>query len=338
MGNPAGPAVAPPAIRGSRAGEAAAPGASGGRAGLLVARRAVSGGWAGQAARRGARVAAVPAVGERRVVVAAEPGVAVAAALGVPAPEGAAVAAGRPAGAGRGVAAGDEGLSRAAAAPIVIAIDGPGGVGKSTAARRLARRLGVPFLDTGAMYRAIALRVLERGVDPADRAAVEAVAAAADIALRQGPDGSFAVLLDGAAVEPAIRAPGVGEAASVVAAHPAVRRRLVELQRATARRFGGVLEGRDIGTRVFPETPYKFFLDARPEVRVARRRAELLAAGRQVTAEEVGAELAGRDRRDASRSDSPLTRDPSYTFVDASDIDIDEVVEHLAQLVAAHAP
>jgi cytidylate kinase len=217
--------------------------------------------------------------------------------------------------------------------PIVIAIDGPSGVGKSTAARCLAKRLGVPFLDTGAMYRAIALRVLERGVDPADRAQAEPVAAEADIALRQRPDGSFEVLLDGAPVEPAIRAPHVGEAASAVAAHPAVRRRLVELQRATASRFGGVLEGRDIGTRVFPETPYKFFLDARPDVRAERRRAELLAAGRQVTADEVRAELAARDRRDTSRADSPLTRDASYTFVDASDLCIDEVVERLAAVV-----
>jgi cytidylate kinase len=225
-------------------------------------------------------------------------------------------------------------VSPGAAPPVVIAIDGPSGVGKSTAARLLARRLGVPYLDTGAMYRAIALRVLERGADPADREAVEALAAAADVGLRQRPDGSFEVLLDGAAVEPAIRSPQVGEAASAVAAYPAVRQRLVELQRATARRFGGVLEGRDIGTRVFPETPYKFFLDARPEVRVERRRAELLAAGCPVTAEEVRADLAKRDRRDTSRADSPLTRDASYTFVDASECGIDGVVEYLARAVA----
>lgn len=221
-----------------------------------------------------------------------------------------------------------------AAAPVVIAIDGPSGVGKSTVARCLAGRLGVPYLDTGAMYRAVALRVLERGVDPADRAAVEALAAEADIRLRQREDGSFEVLLDGAAVEPAIRAPRVGEAASTVAAHPGVRRRLVELQRATASRFGGVVEGRDIGTRVFPDAPYKFFLDARPEVRVERRRAELQATGRQVTTEEVAAELACRDRRDTSRADSPLQRDASYVLVDASDLGIGEVVDRLAHTVA----
>ena len=114
----------------------------------------------------------------------------------------------------------------APAAPIVVAIDGPSGVGKSTVARRLARRLGVPFLDTGAMYRAVALRVLASGADPADHDAVAAIAAKTDVALRARPDGSFEVLLDGAPVEPSIRTPEVGEATSTIAAYPEVRRRL----------------------------------------------------------------------------------------------------------------
>jgi CMP/dCMP kinase len=226
-------------------------------------------------------------------------------------------------------------LATAAGAPVVVAIDGPSGVGKSTVARRLARRLGLPFLDTGAMYRAVALRVLERGVDPGDRYAVEALAERTDIGLRQGEDGSFEVLLDGSPVEPRIRTPEVGEATSTIAAHPGVRRRLVELQRQTARRHGGVLEGRDIGTRVVPETPFKFFLDAPAEVRCRRRHQELVAAGRQVTLQQVCEEIASRDRRDSSRADSPLTRDPSYTFVDTSDLGVDEVVERLASRVTA---
>ena len=222
----------------------------------------------------------------------------------------------------------------APAAPIVVAIDGPSGVGKSTVARRLARRLGVPFLDTGAMYRAIALRVLASGADPADRDAVAAIAARTDVALRDRPDGSFEVLLDGAPVEPWIRTPEVGEATSTIAAYPEVRRRLVELQRDAARRSGGVLEGRDIGTRVFPETPHKFFLDARPDVRVRRRHDELTAAGREVTMEQVRDEITRRDRRDTTRADSPLTRDPSYTYIDASDLGIDEVVDRMAAAIA----
>ena len=220
------------------------------------------------------------------------------------------------------------------AAPIVVAIDGPSGVGKSTAARRLAQRLGVPFLDTGAMYRAIALRVLGSGVDPADREAVEALAAKTDVALRARPDGSFEVLLDGSPVEPLIRTPEVGEATSTIAAHPEVRRRLVERQRDTASRHGGVLEGRDIGTRVFPETPHKFFLDARSEVRFRRRHDELAAAGREVSMEQVRDEITRRDRRDSTRADSPLTRDPSYTYIDASSLSIDEVVDFMARAIA----
>lgn len=219
--------------------------------------------------------------------------------------------------------------------PVVVAVDGPSGVGKSTVARGLARRLGLPFLDTGAMYRAMALKVLAAGVDPADRAGVAALAEATDVALAPRPDGSFEVLLDGAPVGDRIRTPQVSEAASAVSAYPEVRRRLVALQRATALRHGGVLEGRDIGTRVVPETPYKFFLDARPEVRFLRRHRELLGAGRQVSYEEVIDEITTRDRRDTTRADSPLTQDASYTLIDASDLPVADVVETMARAIEA---
>jgi len=217
--------------------------------------------------------------------------------------------------------------------PLIVAIDGPSGVGKSTAARRLARRLGVPFLDTGAMYRAIGLKVLESGGDPADRPAVERISEAAEVRLGRREDASFEVLLDGEPVEARIRTPEVGEATSAISAYPEVRRRMVALQRQAAREFGAVLEGRDIGTRVFPDTPHKFFLDARSDIRFQRRYDELTAAGRPVTYEQIAEEITSRDRRDSTREDSPLTRDDSYTFVDTSDSSIDDVVELMARQV-----
>jgi CMP/dCMP kinase len=217
--------------------------------------------------------------------------------------------------------------------PLIVAIDGPSGVGKSTVARRLAKRLGVPFLDTGAMYRSIALKVLRNDVDPTDRTAVEALAAETDLELERREDGSFEVLLDGDSVEPFIRAPEVGEVASTISSHSGVRRRMVALQQEAARHWGGVLEGRDIGTRVFPDTPHKFYLDARMDVRGRRRFEELRVAGRDRSYEEVVDEINRRDQRDRTREDSPLTHDESYILLDTSDLTIEEVVERMAQVV-----
>ncbi len=218
--------------------------------------------------------------------------------------------------------------------PLVVAIDGPSGVGKSTAARGLARRLALPYLNTGAMYRAMALRALQAGVLPDDEEAVVALVGSADLGLDLDPeDGGARVLLEGEPVGERIRSPEVGEVSSRISTYPEVRRRLVSLQQDFARRHGGVLEGRDIGTRVFPETPHKFFLDARQDVRYRRRHDELVAGGSDITYGEVMVEIDRRDQRDAHREESPLTYDETYTLIDTSDLTPDEVVDRMAQSI-----
>lgn len=221
----------------------------------------------------------------------------------------------------------------AAPGPLIVAIDGPSGVGKSTVARRLAGRLGVPYLDTGAMYRALALDLIERGIDPGDRPAAVAAARAADLRVETGDDGVLAVLLDGRPVGDRIRTPEVGEATSRISAYSEVRERMVALQRELGGRLGGVVEGRDIGTTVFPDTPHKFFLVARSEIRHRRRHHQLRAAGREVGFDRVVDEIESRDRRDSARADSPLVRAPDAVEIDTSELTADQVVERMAALV-----
>jgi cytidylate kinase len=219
-------------------------------------------------------------------------------------------------------------------APLVVAIDGAAGTGKSTVARALARELGVPYLDTGSMYRAVALRALELGIPSEDRAAVAAMLPALRLEVRLAGDGHAEVLLDGEPVEARIRSAEVAAATSRLAVHPEVRDRMVQIQRGLARRHGGVIEGRDIGTRVVPETPFKFFLSAAPEVRARRRLGDLRAAGRaDLDQAEVARDLAERDARDASRALSPLVPAPDAVWIDTSALSADEVIAELARRI-----
>lgn len=216
---------------------------------------------------------------------------------------------------------------------LIVAIDGPSGVGKTTTSKLVARELNVPHIDTGAMYRAIGLAARRSGIDVHDAAALERLASHASISFEPGDPPR--VLLEGEDVTSLIRTPEISMAASHVSAAPGVRRILVRLQQELGRRNGGVLEGRDIGTKVFPETPHKFFLTARPEVRAERRRAELEAKGQTVDFDTVLRETEQRDRQDSTRADSPLTWDDTYAVVDTSDLTIEEVVEAIVSRVRA---
>lgn len=208
----------------------------------------------------------------------------------------------------------------------VIAIDGPVGAGKSTVARALAARLGYRYVDTGAMYRSVALEAQRRGVAWEDEAAVAAVARAVRIEFAPGADGQR-VLVDGRDVTEAIRAPRISEGASVVSAYPAVREAMVAQQRRMGEGGGVVMEGRDIGTVVFPDADVKVFLDASLDERARRRYAELRAKGEAVTYAQVREALRERDLRDATRAHSPLTAAPDAVVIDSTALSVDEVVE-----------
>jgi len=211
----------------------------------------------------------------------------------------------------------------------LVAIDGPVGSGKSTVARRVAERLGYLYLDTGAMYRAVGLLATEAGVPLDDEAAVAPVAAAARLRF----DGRGHLYAGERDVSGLIRSLEMGAAASVVSVLPGVRRLLVERQRELGAGADVVMEGRDIGTNVFPGADVKVFLTARPEVRAARRAAELRAEGDDVDVREVLEALMERDRRDSEREVAPLRRAADAAEVDTSELTLDEVVDAVVAIV-----
>lgn len=217
---------------------------------------------------------------------------------------------------------------------MIIAIDGPSGAGKSTLGKMVAKKLGLLYLDTGAMYRAVALAVMRKGVKFSDTAAVADIAENAKIELLGEPD-ALKVYLDGDDVSVDIRTLEIAQAASVVSTISEVRRIMVEHQRAIglSAPVGCVLEGRDIGSVVFPNADIKFFLTAKPEARARRRHTEDQSKGRISTYEQTLAEINERDERDVNRADSPLTIAEDAYVIDTSELDLTEVFEQMLERV-----
>lgn len=219
----------------------------------------------------------------------------------------------------------------------VVAIDGPAGAGKSTVARRLAVRLGYTLVDTGALYRAVALAATERGVAWDDDAGLGALCASITIRLETTADGATRVLLDGRDRSGDIRTPEISRGASAVSARGPVRAALLGMQRDLGAGGGVVLEGRDIGTVVFPDAEVKVFLTATPEERARRRTEELRARGTPADFAETLAEVVARDAQDSSRAIAPLRCADDAVHVDSTGVTADELVERLAGLVAQRA-
>jgi cytidylate kinase len=217
---------------------------------------------------------------------------------------------------------------------LIVAIDGPSGAGKGTVARAVAAELGYRHVDTGAMYRAVAWKALRDGVDLVDEAAVAALGERASFDLEDGR-----VAIDGHDVRAAIRTPEIDKAAAAVARHPAVRRALVARQRGFAAGGGIVMEGRDIGTVVFPDADVKIYLDASPEERARRRAADPAhASSKTAQLAEVATALAERDKSDSTRAASPLVVGADAVVIDTTAMPIEQVIARVLALVADRAP
>ena len=215
---------------------------------------------------------------------------------------------------------------------FILAIDGPAGAGKSTVAKRLAKALGFLYMDTGAMYRALALKVAENDIEPTNSEQVKKILQDTRIELIER-DGENRVYLDGRDVSERIRTPALSQLASKVSTLKAVRDKMVELQRAMGAKGGVVVEGRDIGTVVFPHAEVKIYLDASPEERARRRVEEIKSRGGKATLEETLAETKERDQRDQQRALAPLRKSEDAIVVDSTSMDIDQVVSRIQETI-----
>lgn len=212
-----------------------------------------------------------------------------------------------------------------------IAIDGPAGAGKSTIARAVAKRMGILYVDTGAMYRAMALFMLREGVDPGDESRIDDKCREADITIRYEGDEQV-VYLNGENVNPYLRTEEVGNMASATSARPKVREKMVELQHTLAAQSDCVMDGRDIGTCVLPDAQVKIYLTASSAVRAKRRFDELEKKGQPCDLETIRKDIEERDYRDMHREHSPLCRAKDAILVDSSDMTIEEVIAHILKL------
>ena len=209
---------------------------------------------------------------------------------------------------------------------VNVAIDGPAGAGKSTIAKKVAKTLQYIYVDTGAMFRAMAIHLIRRGTDTSDAAAISRDAQEADITIEYR-DGEQVVLLNGENVTPFLRTEEVGNMASVSSVNPDVRTKMADLQRQLAKKQNVVMDGRDIGTVILPDAQVKIYLTARVEVRGMRRYKELVEKGLDADLEKIEAEIRERDHRDMTRPIAPLKQADDAVFIDSSDMTIDEVTE-----------
>ena len=215
---------------------------------------------------------------------------------------------------------------------MIIAIDGPAGAGKSTIAKKVAKKMGYIYVDTGAMYRAMALFMIKQGIDPCDATSIEEACKIADISIEYR-DGEQVVLLNGENVNAYLRTEEVGNMASVTSVNAKVREKLVELQQKLAKTKDVVMDGRDIGTVVLPNAEVKVYLTASSLVRAQRRALELEAKGENTDLSKIEADIIERDNRDMTRAISPLKQAEDATLIDSSYMTIDEVVEAILNLV-----